>query len=495
VAFTAHLAQWRAALHAERRRPPRLHRLRFLLVALATIAAGIAFAQPVEPGTPGAERLVVVLDQSASMAAASGGGSAAARARERITAVLATVPPHIDVTLLTAGGTLQRRHGASARALHDLAQPAGALGVDLAALTERIAGTPGTAVWTVTDGQGQVALPTVGALTLVPTRGPNAAILAVRADDAWPLPGLRVQVSVVRHADAKGELQVRGACAPVAAQPLAGPRGTPETVTFDLQRTAAGGELELRCVVPGDRYAADDTFVLMLPPLPAPRIVVRTDAEAGPFVAAAAKALAAEVAGTVVEADQGAAAGLLLVDGGQMALPAGRVRALTFGTVLAMQPTPVPWASPSGIDWARNESLTVDLDLSELQVHRAWHDLLPAGRPFLWGDAGAGRHPLAVWCSEKDTASVHFAFRLQDSNLPLLPAFPQLLRRAFVQAHGAAVAITERTVPPPAAETDLDTAATGADRPLPPFATPDQDLAPWCLLVGLLCLCLRIWCR
>ncbi|MBL8754808.1 MAG: hypothetical protein JNK15_16000, partial [Planctomycetes bacterium] len=114
---------------------------------------------------------------------------------------------------------------------------------------------------------------------------------------------------------------------------------------------------------------------------------------------------------------------------------------------------------------------------------------------FLWGDAAAGREPLAVLCLGPECASVHFAFRLQDSNLPLLPAFPQLLRRAFVRAHGAKAAAVVRTVPAPAQEADLESAATGVDRPLPPFATESRDLGAWFLLGGLVCLCLRLWFR
>ncbi|MBL8752210.1 MAG: VWA domain-containing protein, partial [Planctomycetes bacterium] len=372
VLWSPHLLQWRAALHAERRRPPRLHRLRFLLLAAAASAAAVAFAQPVLPRGDGARRLVVVLDQSASMAAAVGAHSADHTARERLAAAFASVPPHIDVTVLAAGGGVQRRHGASARALQDLPPPVGALDVDLAKLADRIATEPGTAVWTLTDGQGQAALPKTGALTVLPTRAPNAAITAVRVDDAWPLPGLRLHVTVVRHADAPGELRVRGACSEVAPLAVAGPRGEAMSIALDLQRTAAGGDVELRLAVPGDRHAADDTFVLTLPPLPAPRIVVRADAEAGPFAAAAAKALAREVAGSVVDADAGGAAGLLLVEGGQMALAPGQVRALTFGTRVAPGPEPAVWSGPTGIDWARDEPLTADLDLSELQVGTAW---------------------------------------------------------------------------------------------------------------------------
>jgi hypothetical protein len=40
--------------------------------------------------------------------------------------------------------------------------------------------------------------------------------------------------------------------------------------------------------------------------------------------------------------------------------------------------------------------------------------------------------PLAVVRRHEGGASVHFAFALGESNLGLLPAFPSLLRRAFL---------------------------------------------------------------
>src|SRR5690606_20995880 len=120
-----------------------------------------------------------------------------------------------------------------------------------------------------------------------------------------------------------------------------------------------------------DLLPADDAREVALPPLPAPRIAVLAEQDAGPFAAVAAEALAEEVGGRVVPADTGDEVGLVLVDGGVVAVPPGRARALTFATVLDQDREPEPWPAPAGIDWAREHPLTRGLDLSELRVERA----------------------------------------------------------------------------------------------------------------------------
>ncbi|MGB3967262.1 MAG: hypothetical protein WBO45_11060, partial [Planctomycetota bacterium] len=177
------------------------------------------------------------------------------------------------------------------------------------------------------------------------------------------------------------------------------------------------------------------------------------------------------------------------------ALAPGKVRALTFGSALAPGPAPEPWRGPFALDWDRSNALTAGLDLSELMVQQAWRGVLPAGQPLLWANEAGGNEPLAVVVGDGQVASVHFAFRLQDSNLPLLPAFPQLLRRAFVRSYGSGAAATVLTPPAPLAEVDLRGPAVAADRALPAFAAADVALWPWCLLAGLLALALRAWVR
>ncbi|MCB9878380.1 MAG: hypothetical protein H6835_12345 [Planctomycetes bacterium] len=508
--WTAHLAQWQAALSALRRRPPRGAPLRFLLLALALVAAALAAGGATLPGAPGPRRLLVLFDGSASMAARDADGrSAFERARARLRERLAAVPPHVAVTLLRLGGPMLRRYDAAARAGMDLGAPDGALVVDPGLLARELAAGGADAdgdapvLWTLTDGQGQRALPTVGALDTFPTVGANAALLDVRLDDRWPLPALRLTVEAVAFAPGAApiELQalVEGAVVATAPQRRAAPSGQRETFVFELQRAPEGGALRVAVSLPdlapdGDLLPADDAREVLLPPLPAPRIAVLGDQDAGPFVEVAAEALAEEVGGSVVPVDTGDEVGLLLVDGGVVAVPPGRARALTFGTDLDGRREPEPWQAPAGIDWAREHPLTRGLDLSELRVERAFHDLLPAGEAFLWADGPDGPTPLAV-VVDGPQPSVHFAFRLRDANLPLLAAFPQLLRRAFVQSHGAAALPVWAGAPPPPGEQDLTAPATAPDRPLPPFGREDRELGGWLVLAGLCALALRAWVR
>ncbi|MCC7396991.1 MAG: hypothetical protein IT455_07980 [Planctomycetes bacterium] len=489
--FTAHFAEWQAALAALRRRP-RQAGLRFVLLASALVAIALAAAGAAVPGRPGPQRLVVLLDRSASMLASAPAGRAAARAAAQLANAFAALPEPAELTVLTIGAGLERRHGASARYLQDLPTPAGGLDVDLAALAAATASAD-TAVWTLTDGQGQRGLPTVGALTVLAARGDNAGVLAVVVQDQWPLPTLQVAVEVVGFpaAPAAAELLVEGAVEPVPPVPLLLAPGEVVTHTLQLVRQPAGGELRCRVRLPGDVLAADDGQTLWLPPLPAPRIAARSDGEAGPFVRAAAAALAAEVAGQVVAAGAGDDVGLLLVDGGRVLLTPGTQRVLTFGTALRADGELVAWREPRVIDWDRRSPLTAGLDLSELRLDTAWRGVLPEGEALLWAEHAGQREPLAVVVGDERCASVHFAFRLQDGNLPLLPAFPQLLRRAFVRCYGAGAALRVLSAPPVAGELDLRTAAAAPDRPLPAFATPEQDLAAWCVLAGLALLALR----
>jgi len=494
--WTAHLQQWQAALHALRRRPPRGSLWRFVLLALATIAVTLAAARPVVVAAPGVDRLVVLLDGSASMHAIDGDGvSAFDAARARVRAALAEVPEHVEVTVLRCGGELLRRHGRSARALHELGDAGGALAVDLVALADAAADER-TAVWTVTDGQGQEALPTTGALTVLSRAGANAAIAAVRVDDAWPLPSLALEVDVVAFAARPAKVVLRATGA-VAARELELPplsAGVVTTVPLVLDRRPEGGVLQLRVELAGDRLPRDDAYSVALPPLPAPRIAALREDDGVPFAAVAADTLAAEVGGEVVPASDGGAVGLLLVDGGLAPLRPGEVRALTFGSRLSADVEPEPWVDVGAVDWAREHELTRGLDLSELRVASAWRGLLPDGVPFLWADAGTGRVPLAVVAGD-EVRSVHFAFRLQDANLPLLAAFPQLLRRAFVHSYGRAARLSATSAPPPAGEQDLRDPATAPDRALPDWAGRDRPLARWCVVAGLLALALRAFVR
>lgn len=500
VAWTPHFDAVERALAARRLRPPRRSNLRLLLLLLACGAAVCAYAGLGRAAVPGPQRLVVLLDASSSMAASAGEGRGGVSrwqlAVDELRRTLAAVPEHVDVTVLRCGGEVLRRHGAFARQVRDLGVPGGAAVADLALLASSVPGD--TVVHTITDGQGQEALPTVGALTVVGVPADNAAVLQVRLDDGWPLPELTAEVDLaVFAAQARQvELRVDGAAVEPLSQTVQLEPSLPSRLVLPLARRAAGGDLQVTVSLPGDGLGTDDRWSCVLPPLPAPTIAVLADAEGGPYATVAAAALAAEVSGRVVAAGEDDGSGLLLVDGGQIDLRPGARRALCFGTRLSGRPAAEVWLEPRVTDWDRRTPLTADLDLSGLRVLVALPETLPDGEPFLWAAGPASESaPLAVVVSDQDRCSLHFAFRLADSNLPLLPAFPQLLRRAFVRAYGSAASAAEVRAPLAVGEQDLRAVATAPDRPLPAFGEPRESWRGLCLWLAVALLAVRAWCR
>lgn len=499
VAWTPHFDAVERALAARRLRPPRRSNLRLLLLLLACGAVVCAYAGLGRPAVPGPQRLVVLLDASSSMAAAAPGRAGQSRwqvAVEQLRRTLAAVPAHVEVTVLRCGGALLRRHGAFARQVRDLGAPDGAAVAELAALSAAVPAD--SVVYTITDGQGQAALPTVGALAVVGAPAENAAVLQVRLDDGWPLPELAAEIDLAVFAAQARQVEVRvdGDGVEPQQQTVQLEPTLPRRLALPLARRPAGGTLQVTVALAGDALAADDRWSCVLPPLPAPTIAVLADAEGGPYAAVAAEALAREVEGRVVAANDDAGVGLLLVDGGQIELRPGSRRALCFGTRLLGRPAAEVWLEPRVTDWDRRDPLTADLDLSGLRVQVALPETLPDGVPFLWGAGPASEPaPLAVLVGDQDRCSLHFAFRLADSNLPLLPAFPQLLRRGFVRAYGQAARAAAERPPLAPGEQDLRAAAAAPDRPLPPFGAPRESWRGPLLWLALALLAARVWCR
>ena len=495
--LTAHREQWLRALGALRRRPPRLRPLRLWLLAVAVVAIAFAAAAPKVAAGPGPDRLLVLLDASASMAARSGDATAQSGALRVIREQLVEVPAHVDVEVVELGaGGLRRLRGPVARKLADPMPPQGALPASLAELAQVGGAQQQTVVWTVTDGQHGAALPLDGAITCTGSAAVNAAVLAVACEDLWPLPELDLTVDMQWFADepALGVLRIEGAVEPV--EPMRVELAADQRVRAELsvRRLRAGGLLRVRLEVEGDALAADDLWQAGLPPLPAPRIAVLADDRGGPYVRAAAAALAEEVGGDVVAAASGEGAGFLLIEGGQAQLAPGSSPLLAFG-VARPDAEPELWPEPVVVDWDREDPLMAGLDWSELQVSHALAEALPDGKPLLMGRGLAGgRRPLAVLVEGPQASSLHFAFRIQDSNLGLLPVFPQLLRRALLRGYGEGRRIEERSPPVLAAEADLRGLAA-ARRPLPDFGTAARELGSWCALLALALLALRAWIR
>ncbi len=492
--LTAHLRQWLKARERLRRQPLRFRWLRFLLLVLAFVAAVLAHAGSRVGGRDGATELVVLVDTSASLQARGPTGrSAWQELRQRLQEQLRAVPAHIPIRVGLCGSELKLHRGPQPQRFLP-ATPRGRLGVDMAALAQQLQGQDdgSLAVWSLTDGLGAGTKVTTGAVTVVGAAADNVGIVGVTVDDAWPLAeiGLQVTVKNLGRQAVVCELEPTGAVLPVSSRRLHLAPGQQQVVEFSLQR-AAGGQLRVEVRGHQDPLSLDDRVVIQIPAPPAPEIAIYPPDN--PMLQAAAQALADESGGRVVDSRGAIKAGFLLVDGGQMPSLAPGVRAVTFGTWLRSEPAPkdAMVLSPLVLDWDRQDPITQGLDLSDLQVQRCLRRgfSLP-GRALLRG----AQQDLIVVAETAETASVHAAFRLGDSNFALLAAFPQFLRRCYVRAYGrkAQAQVAEGSLLD-AAESDLAGDERPAARPLPEFQVPATPLAVPLLLLALLLLAIRVY--
>lgn len=492
---TPHLALWRRARARLRRPRPRRRWLRLLLLAVAFAATVFAWAGARVPGSAGPRRVVVLLDASASMAARVSGASAWERAVARLRERFEHWPPHVEVELAVLGaGGVRVHRGDRARLLEALpARPSGRPGASLERLAADLAAEEGVATWTLTDGLGPTAAPQAGGLDLVGAPADNVAITDLTVRDGWPLPDVVLEVEVGNFSAGVHRVEIVA-----EGDAWTGPPGRVELeagqrVTLRLAgRRLRGGAFDLVLRHEPDALAADDVVRIELPAPPAPRIAVLQDQDAGPFARAAAQALAAETGGEVVQGESVARASFLLVEGGVFEPPPG-MRGITFGARPpghALQRGDLV-TRPVVVDWSRQDPLTRGLDLSDLQIDVCLREFAGGGRAVVFGDHG----PLLVVDEGEDRAAVHAAFRLTDSNLPLLAAFPQLLRRAFARSYGrkARPVVSDEALLD-AAESDLRVAhGATSSRPLPEPASPDVSLVVPLLVLAMAAVALRVY--
>lgn len=501
VLLTAHMQQWLVARDALRRNAPRVRPLRLVLLLAALACCIVAHADPRSRATPGAERLVVLVDTSASMGARSESGATVLdEAIRTVGERLAMVDASVDLRLVALGEHAAVLDGMMARTPSGSLRAGGTLPGNLAAVAQG-ASDERTAVWTLTDGQPVQGseLPAAGALTLLGARRENWSIASVQWVDAWPAARLVLRVELASHADRPARLLLRaeGAIAPVDPVEVELAARQRRTIELVVDRQPAGGDLVVRAETEGDALALDDAWRATLPPLPAPRIgVLAEDGDAGRSARLAARALAEELGGSVAEnPEPGSPVAFTLVEGGVADLQAGAARIASFGTRAAGSAVPRVAAGVALADWRREDPLLRGVDLSELSVRTALLDALPAGDVLVTGQLPSGTIvPLAVAVRGRAATSVHFAFRLADSNLALLPAFPQILRRALLAAQGEGVGL-RASDPVPTAESDLSALPGAQQRPLPPLRTPGRALAAWFLLAALGLLAVRAWVR
>lgn len=498
VIATPHLAQWLRAQARLRRRPVRLRWLRFLLLALAFSASVLALCGPTLGGREGPRALAVLVDVSGSLAATAQ-DPPWRRLRAELASRLKALPDDVPVRMALCGDGVSVVEGSVEELLAALpSAPAGPGRADLGPLAQQLADSaPDVAVWTLTDGLGATVPPAAGALTVVGEPRANVGFTGLAIEDHWPLPEVKLTLEL-RSFDATPktlQIAVEGGVEPADPLPVTLGPGAVQQIDLALRR-AAGGPVRVYLVEHRDGLALDDAVALQLPPPPAVDIAFFADEEAGPWLELAARVLAGETGGRVVGSDQASVAGFVLTDGGIFPQAAGSMRFLTFGTRSSEQPLAVEdvVARPRIIDWDRTDPITQGLDLSELQVTTCLRrDFIGTGKPLISAEHG----PLLVVDEGETWTSVHAAFRLGDSNLPQLPAFPQLLRRAFAHSFRDLA----RPTPSPdnllsAAESDLGRRAdAGAyrDRAVPALGHPGTSLAVPLLLLALLALALRVY--
>lgn len=487
---TAHWGPWQRALERAGHRPVRLRRLRFWLLASAFALAVVAWAGLRIGGREGPLRLEVVLDGSASMAARDEGGPLLAQARRAVTERWLSLAEHVEVAVVEVGAGVRLWRGRGGQLASGWAadHAAGGEGRELAGLGRG----EGVDVqrWVLTDGGRGV--PDVGAVTVLASGGANAAVEERGVIDRWPLPGMEVRVTV-RHQSGptlRGRVSLEGAIQVVEPMEVVLEPGGRFEARWSVERLADGGEMVVRWDCANDALGADDAIAWRLAPLPRPRITVLSDGDGGAWGVAAAELLAERTGGAVVEAAAGAEVAFLIVDGGRLDL-AGVPRGLCFGT-LAGAGDAEPWIGPRVADWNREHPLTAGLDFSELRVGTAWPAAIPpAAEVLVAGEDG----PLIALVEGEDGAFVHTAFRLGDSNLPLLAAFPQLLQRCFAAAWGA----TRSVEPLPGGARDVPAtegvlpAVASAERDLAPFGAPPWDPGVWLLALAGLLIAIRVY--
>lgn len=410
------LEAWLAAT-AGKRVPAGWRQLReagSLALNLAACAALALAAAGPRPSAPQGTDWALVFDVSASMSASDGRWEKAVRGAQEFTRSL----PATDRFRVYLAGAAPRALGGwrgGGEELPALPRPeersgdvAGALALAKEDPAAR-AGALKTVAWT--DGAAEADFaPRVGQAR------ENVAIEGLEARRRWNSAMVDVVVRVTNHG--------RERAAPVAVAGF-GSNLEPdyrllegldpgETVVLDVERNSRDGGV-LQVSVGEDSLALDDDAFAVVPPLRRALVFVVAPESKSPFLSSALAALghALDADSGLVEPGKEKPADLLVFD---RCAPSG-------GPCVAIAP-PSPAAAvenPAVTAWAADHPLLHGLDLSRLRVARARPLAREPGATVLV-DSAAG--PLAVASPDRVT----LGFALEDSNLPLLAAFPLFVR-------------------------------------------------------------------
>ena len=422
---------WRRVLHARNRAPDRLRWwISLLLAMLIALTVASALTRPtLEALGSTAERVVLVLDNSATLATRASDGRtrwehAQANAREIVGSGGA------DSRYLVADtqrSIVSPRFEERAAALQTLAGLRVVPGAD--PLFPDAVATPAQELgaWFITDGVAAIRVPAGVETRSVFQIADNVGITAF---DVRALPGAArrhqafVQVLNASPGAKRVELQIAGVGRSHVLRTLEMPGGTAANETFDVSSFNSG---PLRAVVstPGDALAADDVAYAYLPSSKTIRV----------GLVSAGDSMLERTLRLLPRAE------LLLVPPERVSTRSG-IDVWVFdryaparpplAPALLFRPPRAQWLPPVHGDvgatavtsWMRGHPVTDGLSLRDVLTEHAL--AVGAETPTQVLAADANRRPLIV-ASGSGLRWVEVAFALQDSNLPLQASFPVFL--------------------------------------------------------------------
>ncbi|GEM_PF-3337051 len=475
------LALWQRTLAAHERRfgvrkIRRLVSLAIHLLVLGLFTIGAARPRPAEDPRP-PRALVIIADLSAGMAARDGGAGLtrmqAARwrahevldgldAADRVAVVGAGRRPRLLLPLAAGPWRAKRllaaldpgEPSADLHAAIDLARTiASSLPeAKLLLLTDRGGVDQGLPEW---QGQpGKASLLAAGDVPRIVagTSSANAGLVGLRVEQRWGQPRARIFVRARNASDARldATLSVRwllrmdaegrevGQAAEAGS--VAVPLDPGRITNVELEIAAGQGGLLEAHLDAGDPLAIDDDAFAVVFPHPRPRVVVVAEGEPDPFLVGAIEVLSDSLdaeesflttpAGLVDLAPRLGASDVVIFDrcAPDRALPLANV--VTFRAEGPFAPVQAgaaaerltPWT------WDRRHPLLAQVALEPLRVGKGCM-LVPTD-----GDAvlvRAEKGPIAVAGERGRMRVVAFGFAAKDSNLPLLVAYPLLLKNLF----------------------------------------------------------------